>query len=98
MRKLFLVAIGTIVVSFSGIYATPTLPSTQISHFQSAEPSSQFVEDILRILDRDYGFDYGCMCQLYKDGDISITKSPDGYRVVIEETSGSIWDIIIEDI
>ena len=98
MRKLFLVAVGTIMVSFSGIYATPTLPSTQISHIQSAEPSGQFVENILRILERDYSLDYNCLCQQYKNGDLTISKSPDGYRVIIEDDGGIILDILVDNI
>ena len=96
MRKLFLIAMIGLCFSFAGNAAFFSPLTVSTSTFALAgEPSPELVEQILRVLERDYGYNYDCLCQQKKNDELIIDKVPAGYRVTFSD--GGTLIITIED-
>lgn len=55
------------------------------------------VNDILKAAAAQSPYDYGCLCDMYDAGNVTIDKNQDGYIVSITQADGGILDIALGD-
>lgn len=88
MRKLSLVALMALCFAFPGkVDATP-LNQISIETLElNAEIDQSLVEQILRQVQEEYDYDFECLCLAYLNGEVTISKVPNGYQVLIQSNS-----------
>ena len=43
-------------------------------------------------------YDYNCICEMYNNGELTIEQVIEGYQVTIQEASGGISIILVDEI
>lgn len=101
MRKFTFIALILLCFTVSGnIEAKTTHTANEIELQYEADPiSPELIEEILRNVSVEYGYDFSCLCTAYQKGTISIDKGNLGYTVAIQEDGGGLTILeIIEGI
>ena len=94
MRKFSIVALMALCFTFPGkVEANLNYTQSQII-FAQGEMDPALVESILRYVQVEYGYDYNCLCEMHKNGSLTIEKDPQGYLVRIVDGGGIITTIL----
>lgn len=95
MRNIVIVALLGFVFTFPGkVQANQFQPTISV---EESQISQSLVEQILRQVEQEYGYDFDCLCNQYKEGKVTIDKSSQGYLVTIED-GGALIDVLISDL
>jgi|GEM_PF-3785207 len=94
--RIFIVALGVLCLALPGIASTSTTisPATPIEYV-SQEISAELLGSIFRYLQQHYDYNYECLCDQYKQGEISVEVTSQGYLVSIMTTEGGMETILI---
>ena len=88
------VAWGLLIGSSS--YASPVAPLQTISIQGQTEIDQDLVERIIRYVQVNYGLDYSCICDQYKNGIMTIDKVEEGYLVRVLD-GGNLIEILVDE-
>lgn len=96
MRKYIFAAAIAVCLALPGSATASPCP-VQIE-MEAPAIGQHLLEQILKAVEAQTNFSYGCLCDMYAAGEISIEKSEKGgYAVKLSLADGSILDIALED-
>lgn len=96
MREIIITALIAICATFPGKVEATSMSNLQMQIELNEEVDPATAERVLHVLELDYGLDYECLCEQYRNGDIIIERCREGYQVSNREGGGFI--AIIENI
>lgn len=98
MRNIILAALVAAGMAIPGMAHAELCPMPKPLMEQEKGIDQQLLEDILRYVEANSAYGYGCLCDMYAAGDVDISKNQDGtYEVAIREGGGGLIIISIEE-
>ena len=99
MRKLLFTALVLLCISFPGkaVQTDLNTPNTVLSQ-PGNSISDALVEQILRYVGQEFDLEYGCLCDWYDNGLVTIEKSGSNYLVTISTKEGGGSLILLDEI
>lgn len=98
MRKFIftaLIGLGMGIPASQSLLATPSY--SLVLQELDQEIDSRLVEQILRAAEQSSEYDYNCLCDMYINGDLTISKVVEGYLVSISDGEGGVGQILIDE-
>ena len=96
MRKIFIAALMVAGLAVQGMAADqPITLSFSIEQAESASIDRGLIDKILHQVEKESSYDYQCLCDKYDQGELTIQKDIQGYRVAIND-GGVCVEIIID--
>lgn len=99
MRNFIFAAIVAVFAALPGRVEATSISNLKLEHVESVkqvDPAT--AAKVIEHLEQCYGFDYQCLCEQYRTGQMQINKRHEGYDVAFQSSNGGVIISIIENI
>ncbi len=97
MRKIIFTALVAFCAALPVRGIATDMSNIELQTVQSnAEMDPALVESIIKYVQVNYGLDYECLCEQYKNGILTIDKVQEGYLVRASDGGGGILVVVAD--